>query len=743
MQNNAGFDLETLTRSDGTPFVQCVLELIANSLAANAAAIAIRIHVGKREVHVIDNGIGISQSALKRIGEYDDDKKPVVGEKRKYELNKSSGRTLTNIRSSSDGLTIASRYRDSTNTFMKVLERRSASYLTQIEHRPSSGTTVSVYGFHEALLNDNWNMSTLCFFIMAIAVTKVNVSFSIRDEKRKKVVLRIAKPHSSVDVLRVLFGKNLSLNHTWSIRCDSERNYNGYIGVSEKNAKQWLFLNHRPICCPLVLKLIKIAFRERIRKFVARGARDMFVLFFIALAPDEFTCFTENGRRYVMFCDLRRILNNIKSCVFKCLAEKGPARQLHLEPEIIKDDVNDGPKRSVAALRGKKFVIVGVKRKKVTTTVATGRCIDLQREDNSSATEAKVAKNWSPIKTESDKRFNHENNPANAISPLSEWSNWTYVTKNRNSAKNSRDEFFKTDVRSRFFRLPDQFDFLPRKLHGLLQYRHVKLTNVTCFNSSKTMISIDEENWQREQTAVHPCNLKRKLCEFRLSRASLKCAKIVNQVNDEFIAAWTTHGEIKILLMIDQHAAHERIRFEDLLRRYKVQNEDEFLSVSLREPLTVELPANVCDLLLRDKTLLKKYGISLGSSFGNNALLIRAVPRCLVANNDNKKILSKIRGLLSDVLKRRDATNCANILPLTIHNAIASEACHGAIKFGDKLTFEQCACLVELLRYTQSPNRCAHGRPTVIPLMELSELEKRSVRTPEKKLNFASLRRNN
>lgn len=60
---------------------------------------------------------------------------------------------------------------------LKVLERRSASYLTQIERRPSSGTTVSVYGFHEALLNDNWNMSTLCFFIMAIAVTKVKVRF--------------------------------------------------------------------------------------------------------------------------------------------------------------------------------------------------------------------------------------------------------------------------------------------------------------------------------------------------------------------------------------------------------------------------------------------------------------------------------------------------------------------------------------------------------------------------------------
>lgn len=42
-------------------------------------------------------------------------------------------------------------------------------------------------------------------------------------------------------------------------------------------------------------------------------------------------------------------------------------------------------------------------------------------------------------------------------------------------------------------------------------------------------------------------------------------SQIINQVNDEFIAAWMMYGEVKILLMIDQHAVHERIRYENLL----------------------------------------------------------------------------------------------------------------------------------------------------------------------------------
>jgi len=111
---------------------------------------------------------------------------------------------------------------------------------------------------------------------------------------------------------------------------------------------------------------------------------------------------------------------------------------------------------------------------------------------------------------------------------------------------------------------------------------------------------------------------------------------------------------------------------------YKVQNENELLSVNLRDPLSMEFPIEMCNLFLRNQILLKKYGISLGS-LKENILLIRTVPQCLVTNNDlynREKILPKISGLLNDVIKNCN-TSQINALPLTIHNAIASEACHG------------------------------------------------------------------
>jgi len=113
---------------------------------------------------------------------------------------------------------------------------------------------------------------------------------------------------------------------------------------------------------------------------------------------------------------------------------------------------------------------------------------------------------------------------------------------------------------------------------------------------------------------------------------------------------------------------------------YKVQNEHGLLSVNLPDTLSMEFPTEMCNLFLRNQILLKKYGISLGS-LKENTLLIRTVPQCLVINNNpynREKILPKICGLLNDVIKNCN-TSQTNALPLTIHNAIASEACHGTI----------------------------------------------------------------
>lgn len=81
--------------------------------------IAIRVHLEKREIQIIDNGIGIQKNTLNYIGEYNSIK-AANNQYGTYDLSESNNRILVSIRHSSDTFTIASRYKDSMETFMKV-----------------------------------------------------------------------------------------------------------------------------------------------------------------------------------------------------------------------------------------------------------------------------------------------------------------------------------------------------------------------------------------------------------------------------------------------------------------------------------------------------------------------------------------------------------------------------------------------------------------------------------------------
>ncbi|XP_034783940.1 DNA mismatch repair protein Mlh3 isoform X4 [Acipenser ruthenus] len=78
-------------------------------------------------------------------------------------------------------------------------------------------------------------------------------------------------------------------------------------------------------------------------------------------------------------------------------------------------------------------------------------------------------------------------------------------------------------------------------------------------------------------------------------------------------------------------------------------------------------------------------------------------------------------------------------LPLTVLKVLASQACHGAIKFNDSLSMEECCRLIESLSVCQLPFQCAHGRPSMLPLVDLDHLEMEKQDPP--KPNLMKLRK--
>jgi DNA mismatch repair protein MutL len=167
------------------------------------------------------------------------------------------------------------------------------------------------------------------------------------------------------------------------------------------------------------------------------------------------------------------------------------------------------------------------------------------------------------------------------------------------------------------------------------------------------------------------------------------------------------------LVLLDQHAAHERILFEQMLRR--LENSGVAPSQRLLLPETVELPVRDAQFLREQLPALARLGVGL-SEFGERTFLLDALPPFVKGGQPRRFILE-----LVDELKA--AGQGVNALRLGEH-VIAKTVCRHAVKANDPLAGAELENLIEDLRHCAMPYTCPHGRPTLIE-MNFRELEKK------------------
>jgi DNA mismatch repair protein MutL len=167
------------------------------------------------------------------------------------------------------------------------------------------------------------------------------------------------------------------------------------------------------------------------------------------------------------------------------------------------------------------------------------------------------------------------------------------------------------------------------------------------------------------------------------------------------------------LVLLDQHAAHERILFEQMLRR--LEDSGAAPSQRLLLPETVELAARDAQFLREQLPALARLGVGL-SEFGERTFLLDALPPFVKGGQPRRFILE-----LVDELKA--AGQGVNALRLGEH-VIAKTVCRHAVKANDPLGGAELENLVEDLRHCAMPYTCPHGRPTLIE-MNFRELEKK------------------
>ncbi|KAK0159568.1 hypothetical protein PV327_010664 [Microctonus hyperodae] len=307
----------------------------------------------------------------------------------------------------------------------------------------------------------------------------------------------------------------------------------------------------------------------------------------------------------------------------------------------------------------------------------------------------------------------------------SQWSDWNLDSPNKTScSSNNFQQLTKYNIAN--LSETRRYKFLPAKLTNLLPaYINKKLVNhqmKQIFNT-RGVFNYFNNLPRRQDLDVRPCNKIKKLqqSEIALDNDSLKTIEILNQINSEFIASTVLQNGRKLLILIDQHAMHERIRYENLLKEYK-NDKNQLISIELECPINIaDIRNDIAELMIKNNELFMNFGLKLTCDKITNAILIiKTIPKCFQRKKYNPIILtSLIRQLLMEIINKIINGIGLNNLPLTIHNAIASEACHGAVKFGDKLNFHQCNVLIDYWKETNLPNRCAHGRPVIVPLLSI------------------------
>jgi DNA mismatch repair protein MutL len=171
------------------------------------------------------------------------------------------------------------------------------------------------------------------------------------------------------------------------------------------------------------------------------------------------------------------------------------------------------------------------------------------------------------------------------------------------------------------------------------------------------------------------------------------------------------------LVLLDQHAAHERILFEQMLNR--IESGGVAPSQKLLLPETIELPPRDANFLREQLAALTRLGVGLGE-FGERTFLLDALPPFVKVGDARRFVLD-----LVDELKA--AGRAVNLARLGEHT-IAKTVCRHAVKANDPLAGAELENLVEDLRRCAMPYTCPHGRPTLIE-MNYRELEKKFGRT--------------
>lgn len=179
------------------------------------------------------------------------------------------------------------------------------------------------------------------------------------------------------------------------------------------------------------------------------------------------------------------------------------------------------------------------------------------------------------------------------------------------------------------------------------------------------------------------------------------------QLHGIYILAQNADG----LVLVDMHAAHERIVYEHLKN---IESETTAIRQQLLVPIQIALTQSEAQLAEQQQDLFESLGFEINRS-GEESIIIRAIPKIL----GHSDITELIRDLLADWQKNKISTR----IEQARDEILSSIACHGSVRANRKMTITEMNALLRSMEITERSNQCNHGRPTWIQL-SVKDLDK-------------------
>jgi DNA mismatch repair protein MutL len=193
---------------------------------------------------------------------------------------------------------------------------------------------------------------------------------------------------------------------------------------------------------------------------------------------------------------------------------------------------------------------------------------------------------------------------------------------------------------------------------------------------------------------------------LRQEAQALAALKVI-QLYDTYLVMETPEG----MLVIDQHALHERILFEQLKARLRAGSLEK---QRLLIPEPVDLTADQAARLLEQRQALAELGLEV-EDFGGGTVLLHSYPVLL----GKRPPAATLKAVVDHLLSKERAPNREQLF----NDLLSLMACHGAVRAGDRLTPEEMAALMAQRGLADDTHHCPHGRPTAL-LFTRQDLER-------------------